>query len=142
MPEFRYNPKYRTEEPRPLSCPGADIWIHDTALLRAVEITKDKSFLLEVMYPIDWHAEIYGPKSLIFHDVSRVTFKFGDVAGRPWILDITETERPDSTFDITLGTNHGDCVIECKSIELKDGWISTSDPKMKFDLDFSEESNP
>ena len=139
MPEFRYNPKHKIEESRPLSCPGADIWIHDTIIRRAVEIKTNSSFLFEVEYPIDWHSGNYGPKSLVFHDVTGVDFKFGNVAGCPAILEMTEVAKSDSKYEITLGTNHGDCIIECRSIEISDGWISTSNSDLKFDLEFQKD---
>jgi hypothetical protein len=136
--ELRYNPKYQIDEVEPFACPGADIWIHDTEIHRAIKFERDKSFLLEVMYPVDWDEGSYEPKQLIFHNVSLVAFKFGNVAGCPAILDMTETVKSDSKYEITLGTTHGNCVIECSSIELSDGWLSTLDSDLKFDLVFLE----
>lgn len=136
MPEFRYDPNNSIEVPGPLTCPGADIWFHDTEIHRVVEMKDIADFVMEVMYPVDWHEERYEPMTLIFHKAANVSAPPSNCAGCPHILNVLEEIKSESRFKLKLEHNHGDWFIECSSVELRAGWISEDKSDINFDLEF------
>jgi len=46
-----------------------DIHFHDCQIVRIVEVPEQDVLALELEYPVDWEANLFSAKTLIFHDV-------------------------------------------------------------------------
>jgi hypothetical protein len=100
-----------------------DIFFHDCTLVRVVELP-GRDLMCEVDYPIDWEANVFGPKTILFSDVSRYAVDEGPFLGAPVLLEYSAEEDGDRTR-ITLRTNAGTRSLSFKSVELIDGHNAT-----------------
>ena len=103
-----------------------DIFFHDCKLVRVVELPARDLLAFEVDYPIDWEANVFGPKTILFSNVLRYEVHEGPFLGAPVILEYTADEDGERTR-ITIHTNAGLRALSFASVDLIDGHGATGD---------------
>ena len=95
---------------------------HDSELHRVVENPESDELGFEVMNPVDWNNGEFVPRTIVFEDVLHYTVAEGPFAGRPTILDVTETGKQDGRVSVRIETNAGSRTLLCTGVKVRDGW--------------------
>ncbi len=80
-----------------------DIFFHDCKLVRVVEDPERDLLAMEVQYPVDWDANIFAPRTLLFSDVLCYQVDEAPFRGAPTILEYA-VEQDGSRTRITMHT--------------------------------------
>jgi hypothetical protein len=97
-----------------------DLHLHDSTIIRVIELPALSVLAFELDYPEDWQNEIYVSKTLIFRDALGYAVEEGPFSGNPTLLD-AHIEPQGARFFVVLNTNAGTRKLSYSSADLVDG---------------------
>jgi hypothetical protein len=106
-------------QPITLEAALAEIHFHDAVLRRVVEEPEAGELLLEVDYPVDWQADRFEPRVIVFGDVLDYSVREGNLDGAPTLLAADVVGERDGRSLVRIETNAGHRELLCRSVTLR-----------------------